>query len=1711
MEAEVAQDGPFPDRPKSQGSLDPGSPVRPRSRRGLRAWLIALSLTLGTVATLSGQYEKEPNPPSMNEGPLVLIETDPPPNPDGEYRGGSQTSEIRLHIAACDYNYRINLGSLAITWNNVAVAAPDTTISHSNDCPGTQHRAKFKVVTVPMNLGSNFLKLHVCDVGQMGGACTDMTREFTYRLTSDIPTAVLQFRWLDARTTWADVPFGEHVVSGADVGFLIRFRDEAMSTATRTVTLNGVTAALTHRTTDGTSAVAEGTLQLNPGANTIVARICSASGTCAERDVTVGSDRVGPVITISPNHGHRATVADTKLSINWSDAGTGVDAATSYVTFNDVRLAVLDTPRVRLVPGENVIRLHACDRRRGPGLPNCTTKSAVYYHTTGERVAPIVKLTPHAEVLRPPTFDATLAYSTVPYLSHDQERSATLVYRSSQAAPMGMVQVDVEETSAQPPVALSIGLVDRFGAWVPLTSGGTENFYTSGPGTNRLAAQFDAAHLATGAYAHTAVVRSWWSDGSMLETRTPVMVLVRNERDSPFGAGWTLQGFQRIVPTGTSDLVLADGDGSLLLFRGTGCVATSTTQTCSFDAPAGESSTLVRYHEPVNGTYYVRGYQDRNHTVFDGSGTIRYHKSAQGPEHTYLMAGRSTPASMVPPGGRAITFNYHGTTGKLVSIQDGNGRTTSTTVDRHGTLTTILDPDYQPGLRVSYDTLTKRALQAIPRNGGTSDFAYDRGGELHSHLGDRFYTETSSARWATLYRSLSSMVLPAAGRGTSLTLLASRVRPVNLWLKVTPPAAADSSTFRVDRFGLATATRDSEGRITRIFRDEHGRDTLVAAPEDTARTRWADWRIVERVQNGVSNTYEYHPQFRTQTAVRADNVLLGRAWYNTRALPDSTWSGLGKKKTRFTYDAIGRPLRIWNDHGDDLRYTYEPGGTTSYTLNTQSVTQNGVTTTFTRDEHGRIIRAMNMNQFGHSVQIRWNKLNQVVQVTGPLGDSVQTTSTLTLATLRDANGQLHQFQRNWAGLDTARIDPRAQRTRLTYDNRGRLASLTNRRGQVTRYEYDAKGRPLSVRASDGSYLEYAYDDATRMFAIRTPHTADTLRYSEQGLLEEEVSVRGGRRYSFSRWLDFEHVPITPDGALSWPAIVEHHSGGTTLYTSAGWIENRARSTLGSSGTDVLDMGFDDQGRLTEGGPLIFGPGASHVRDPWIKVEYDRFGPAMMSYPKFPGMTTRYDRDDLGRIVKRTSANGDSAVFRYDDAGQLREYGRTVNGAFAWRPAYRFDAGGNVTDWRSVVEAGNRLTAYDGWQLQYDADGNLIRRYKEGVKDQTLTWNAFGQLTSVTTAGSGTVSFIYDGLGRRVRKTGPAGSLDYLYDGTTLIAEANAETGATVAQYQYLPGVDRPYKMIRDGKHYRYVIDHQGSVVGLAHRDTLVNQYQYDPWGRAEKAIETVQNPLRYVGRELDSETGLYYVRARYYDPAMGRFISEDPIGLAGGLNLYAYAQNSPMNHRDPTGLCATGQPTWKVYPSQYDQLSEEDQEWLLNSTCVVFMLEGLVVEAKAQDKGCTVVNAANASWCTGGDREDRYDFSNAELWDRGEPVTFPERAERIAEESRAQASRERLCYRLQLSTLGTGISETFLIAGGTGTLASKTLPQMVPIVRTYIVGRAVDGGLDELSGLGNWYDGLPGAKFVRTSDAMHDACEAAFPGFTQRERDRLYQMTGRVY
>jgi len=210
-------------------------------------------------------------------------------------------------------------------------------------------------------------------------------------------------------------------------------------------------------------------------------------------------------------------------------------------------------------------------------------------------------------------------------------------------------------------------------------------------------------------------------------------------------------------------------------------------------------------------------------------------------------------------------------------------------------------------------------------------------------------------------------------------------------------------------------------------------------------------------------------------------------------------------------------------------------------------------------------------------------------------------------------------------------------------------------------------------------------------------------------------------------------------------------------------------------------------------------------------------------------------------------------------------------------------------------------------ITYDANGNTTSK-TDSTGTTTYSWDYDNRLTSVTLPGQGgTLYFKYDPFGRRIYKSSSSGTSIYAYDGVSLTEEASS-SGGVVARYVQARNVDEPLAMLRSSTTSYFQADGLRSVTSLSNAaGTLAQTYTFDTFGNQTASSGSLINSFRYTGREFDAETNLYFYRARYFDPQAGRFLSEDPVGFAGGdVNFYSYVHNDPVLYSDPMGLSPAG-------------------------------------------------------------------------------------------------------------------------------------------------------------------------------------------------------------
>jgi RHS repeat-associated protein len=391
---------------------------------------------------------------------------------------------------------------------------------------------------------------------------------------------------------------------------------------------------------------------------------------------------------------------------------------------------------------------------------------------------------------------------------------------------------------------------------------------------------------------------------------------------------------------------------------------------------------------------------------------------------------------------------------------------------------------------------------------------------------------------------------------------------------------------------------------------------------------------------------------------------------------------------------------------------------------------------------------------------------------------------------------------------------------------------------------------------------YTYDNLDRVVTMTTPVGTTTYGYNDTtGRLETITSPEGKIfRYSYNR------------GQIK---SLEYPNGIMANYT------------------------FDDNGNLTD-------------------LDYKKNGSTLRSYG--------YTYDENGMRMSMTDVDG-THNYMYDTLYQIIQATHpTVHNPLE---QFTYDTAGNrlidLTHTNYQYNELNQLTEDDSCTYAYDADGNMTEKVSKSTGDTThFVWDIENRLLEVRKPGT-IARYSYDALGRRMNKEVNGVAKQFRYDGQNLILEMNAND-SILANYTFGLGVDDPRMMNRTSKKYYYTKDGLGSVSALTDSTgSIVHEYKYSVFGEiAEETRDSVENPFSFTAREMDKETGLMYYRARYYDPQLGRFLSEDPIGFAGGqMNLYGYVLNSPVSIVDPLGLLP---PDW---------LNAEDRQSVQNTVNVV--------------------------------------------------------------------------------------------------------------------------------------------------------------------------------
>ena len=311
-----------------------------------------------------------------------------------------------------------------------------------------------------------------------------------------------------------------------------------------------------------------------------------------------------------------------------------------------------------------------------------------------------------------------------------------------------------------------------------------------------------------------------------------------------------------------------------------------------------------------------------------------------------------------------------------------------------------------------------------------------------------------------------------------------------------------------------------------------------------------------------------------------------------------------------------------------------------------------------------------------------------------------------------------------------------------------------------------------------------------------------------------------------------------------------------------------------------------------------------------------------------GVNTNYNYDSVSHLLSVLHQAGsttlDGASYGYDYAGNRTSKTNYLNGITSnygydliyelqqvtqsnvTTESYSYDAVGNRLSSLGMnpysYNTSNELISTPSGSYAYDANGNTL----SDPSGKSYSWDFENRLTQALVPGTGTVAFKYDPFGRRIQKSGPLGTTNYLYDGKDIrsnVIEEVDNSGNVLARYTQNRGIDQPLAEVRSSATSYYEADGLGSVTSLSgSTGAVANTYTYDSFGKVTNFAGTLSNPFQYTGHGSDPETNLDYYRFRYYDPSTGRFLSEDPIAFSGGIDFYSYVRNHPLDYVDLFGL-----------------------------------------------------------------------------------------------------------------------------------------------------------------------------------------------------------------
>jgi RHS repeat-associated protein len=973
---------------------------------------------------------------------------------------------------------------------------------------------------------------------------------------------------------------------------------------------------------------------------------------------------------------------------------------------------------------------------------------------------------------------------------------------------------------------------------------------------------------------------------------------VINCNNCPFGRGWTHNWDIKLSGTfaagGAGRLILPDQvTGNLLNSSGTD--ASGSPLFTRSSTPSALGSQLIRGASTTQ-------YRDPDGTTlnFDSSGRLLSKVDANG-NTTILQYTNGLLTKITDPVGRSITLAYDAS-GRVSSMTDPLNHVWHYTYE--GTpgvtaapgLTTITDP--KGGVtRYSYINPGRIVSVTDPRGNVVKQITYDANGRVASQTFADGGTETYSY-------ALSGTIV------TSST--------------VTDPTGA-TQTRRFNSSGYVIGITDASGQTATIQRDLNTNVAVSIVGSCGCNQTQRTYSTVGDVTNSSNATggvwlRNYEPNFHVVAKVTDPLNNPTTYTYDQKGNLLTKLDALNQT-TRYGYDAFGELTSIQTPAGGSSTINYDPQGNISSTVDPA-----GKITNFEYDGMGHITAVVDPLQRRSTMQ--YDELYRLTATTDP---ALNTTTYE-----YDANGNrtaiVNALKKRWVyGYDlrnrlVSRTDPLLHARSYTYDAAGRLLSSKTPLGRITSYtytprgqiasriapngdttkfEYDSSGNATKVTDARGNAISYSYDASNRLTSRTDPlGRVSTIAYDVAGNVTSR-SDRFGRQTTYTydvlnRPIQVNYSDATvsisydPDGRITQ----KNDSTGGTIQWS---YDTNGRPTSETTAAGIVDYSYNDAGQPLSAG--VRGRVAT-------QYGYDSFG--RLNSIAFGTKSFSFQYDAASRRTAVTRPNGITSTYTYDDANRLTHIAHINAGGVALEDfAYAIDDDGRLTSSQSAVnhillpasatsgtfDANNRPSQFNGNALSFDDLGELVSNIV-GQTSTTYQWDGRGRLTGAHLPNGTVVQYSYDALNRLASRSVNGASTSYLYSGGEVLLRSDSLGNQT----DFVNGASQTERLLQTGSagDLYFLQDRLSNVVSLANATGgVVEQESYEPFGNTTGSAATEYG---YIGERFDPDSHLMVLDARFYDPVQQRFITEDPIGTAGGMNVFAYSNNDPINAFDPSGL-----------------------------------------------------------------------------------------------------------------------------------------------------------------------------------------------------------------